>query len=363
MDFRYCQCAFHNKWCDVLGTTSNAAAGYVHQEWWTWTKEKMKSFAESCIDNDNAIWNRPTRSCIYCHDGYEVRGARCIEEGNAQSIEELYNLPERPAQVGWSTDQPSNAKIVATEGDVFVYMSAFNKWRGPVRSGQPMYPGDILLTRDRGAAKVTLFNQEGETTIDISPDTRLELPRKKEAEPETWTGYLQEGAVRIYNAIVDGEEEPSPTAFNVRTPTISTGRRGTDYILAHKDGVSTVVLHEGAVDVSQLEGDSFATQLQPGQEARFDGQLIIEESQDFAAVLEQYGLDQEKYQSSAQDVTPLTHVPIDPDQVYPVDIAYTGELVGDIEYEEKGSSALLWIGLVLILGGVGFLAYKKQQDS
>ena len=193
----------------------------------------------------------------------------------------------------------ARGKVAATEGTVELFSHAFpdRGWKRVV-GGQDLYEGDLLRTGPGDScAKVTFYSAAGQDTIDIAPDTLLELPIP--AEPKS-TGdqvtevlvELKEGLVRWWTGDKRSPDEKWPSAFNIRTPTVVAGGRegGTDgaapglrkirsweLALLQRSGETTVMTREGQVDVTSRK-DGSTVQVNAGQKmtANEDGLGTVE---------------------------------------------------------------------------------------
>lgn len=93
INFQYCKCAFHDDWCEQLGTTQSSARGYVQSEYYEFNKNRLSTFAQNCIDSEY-IWNAPSRTCIVCDADEIPQAGRCIDIEEVDSpLEEIYPLP------------------------------------------------------------------------------------------------------------------------------------------------------------------------------------------------------------------------------------------------------------------------------
>lgn len=121
--------------------------------------------------------------------------------------------------------------IIEPKGEVWVYDSAFGKWKGPLKADTTLYSGDRVRTGPKTTCRVVFTNKKGQQdVISVSSDTLVESPRaiKESPYPALWSLY--EGAVRIKRAVtvITGGEIPKTqeNPFIVRTPTIAGGTRG-----------------------------------------------------------------------------------------------------------------------------------------
>ncbi len=149
-------------------------------------------------------------------------------------------------------DIQARGKVSQASGQVDIYMAAFNKWRPGVRPGQQLFLGDRLRTQSGASAKVALFNPSGEDSIDISQDTLFEIPDVVENEASTsWIGMFSDAVGKISCLVTrkpPGKGEKNP--FNVRTPTVVAGVRGTQFNVEYdrRKNTSFVKLNKGVLN-------------------------------------------------------------------------------------------------------------------
>lgn len=111
---------------------------------------------------------------------------------------------------------------------IYVFHKAFNKWSGPLKGETSLYTGDIVITREGGAAYITWTNDEGMSDmISVGGNTALQVPYAEEDYPymdqlSMWSLY--KGMVKIKRGIF---KDPTPVEernpFFVRTPTVLCG--------------------------------------------------------------------------------------------------------------------------------------------
>lgn len=154
-------------------------------------------------------------------------------------------------------------KVSEPKGIVDIYSFGFDKWKGPITSEFPVRPCDYVRTGPESSALVILYTPSGaEERIRMMSDTILEVPGPPEnAVAESNEGFfttLWKGTIRWFSGETAGErrrreqEERESTRFNVRTPTISTGRRGTEFVVRHDDTTKKdyVFVNSGSVEVT-----------------------------------------------------------------------------------------------------------------
>ena len=369
INFQYCKCAFHNEYCEAVNYTPSSANSYVYAEYIKWLEPQIEAFARSCLAK-GGIWNRPTQSCVYCEQGYVKENGRCAQEGSFESTEEAYNLPKPNIPVPIKHRQMGS--VYSADGEVFLYSAAFQKWIGPINSGQGIYNGDLLITKDRGEAQIILYSKAGQDTIDIAPATRFEIADPY-APQGTWYSTLKNGAIHVYE-LITGEYVPPPDTetFNFRTPTIVTGHRGTELVLTHneKTGESTLDLLEGRIDAMLVGNEKSNINLAPNMKIIASGNKISTsefKEDEWKTLLSDNKLSLEKISIPAQDLAGVTNPPIDPDAVEPAEAV--NDLVGDLSHIKipgsGGGPLNTFTIIILIAGGViaGFLYYRKHRTA
>lgn len=173
-------------------------------------------------------------------------------------------LPDPPSRCMVTGGRP-RGKIKFPVGMVDRYSYTFDKWSGPITSEFPVFACDRIRTGSRSSAVVFLSTRGGgefssrEIRIDMMADSILEIPGHDEETNENAPGFfasLLQGAMRWFSPETPGERrrreqnaEPSP--FNVRTPTIFVGVRGTDFVLSHDPvaGKDYLALNSGQVEI------------------------------------------------------------------------------------------------------------------
>jgi hypothetical protein len=172
----------------------------------------------------------------------------------------------------------ARGEIRQAEGTVELFSHDFpdRGWKR-VNAGQDLYEGDFLRTGSRdSSARVTLYSASGQDTIDIAPDTLLELPiphQSESARTQLTDAFieLKEGIVRWWTGNEATPEVDWPSAFNIRTPTVVAGSRdsGTDgavpglrkvrhweTVLVLEDDDTAIFTKEGAINVATPTDDS-----------------------------------------------------------------------------------------------------------
>lgn len=199
-------------------------------------------------------------------------------------------------------------KIRNPAGQVDLYAAAFNKWKGPIKGEFPVFSGDRVRTGPGSSCTVSIFTPSGaEDRIDVMADTILEIPDVPENGPgdTKWIGMSSntEGmiACTINRKPPSNENEPSP--FNVRTPTVVAGVRGTQFDVQYdnRNRRSFLGLKSGLLN-GLMYGGLAVGLLAPGESAAVTGLKVfryashLKNMQDFLGgnqdrVNEKYNLD------------------------------------------------------------------------
>lgn len=78
INFQYCKCAFHNKYCKSVNMTPGSAHTYVLGGFKEWNKIRIQEKAEKC-ELSEGYWDINNWSCTTCTDGDVLKGNRCVE--------------------------------------------------------------------------------------------------------------------------------------------------------------------------------------------------------------------------------------------------------------------------------------------
>ncbi len=76
INYQYFKCAFHDKYCDVVGMSDKAAKNYIYTEYGKWIDKRREEFKESCI-NKGGIINGD--KCKYCADDQVAQANKCVK--------------------------------------------------------------------------------------------------------------------------------------------------------------------------------------------------------------------------------------------------------------------------------------------
>ncbi len=200
-----------------------------------------------------------------------VSGSAAACPGAAGAVGAQPERPNRPGPID-PVCSPGNppkprGKIRNPVGKVDMRSYALNKWKGPITSEFPLFPCDFVRTGPDSSATVFIYTPSGaEDRIDMRSDTILEMPGltdterpRTSAESEGPFTSLIKGTIRWLTPETEGErmrreqeEDPTWHIFNVRTPSVSLGTRGTDFVLRHDpvEKKDYVLLNSGKLEVS-----------------------------------------------------------------------------------------------------------------
>jgi hypothetical protein len=211
-------------------------------------------------------------------------------------------------------------QIIEGEGEFFIYSAHDKKWIGPVnRGGRTIWPGDILYATDKGSAQINI-RWKGHGRMTIFPGAMVIFPTPDER------GIIVKGAIWIWEAIQKLGESPGEIIGSSSAGVV----RGTNFIMEVDDnnGVDTYTVKEGIVEVTSINNPSDNRILNEGESVKVTAAGIADNPYDWDARIEEYSLDDYDL-SETPEVEPFD--PIDPDAVNPTEIAYTGDLVGELE--------------------------------
>jgi len=113
-----------------------------------------------------------------------------------------------------------------------------------------VYQNELIETGDAAATQVVLLD---ETVLSMGPDSSLILDEMvfdpKNPEQGTVSLKIGQGLVRIASGYMPSEN------YSIETPFATIGIRGTEFdVLVDKGGATSVVLHRGAVTVTNRTG-------------------------------------------------------------------------------------------------------------
>lgn len=172
----------------------------------------------------------------------------------------------------------ARGKVAQVSGRADLYMAAFNKWKQGVQGGQDLFVGDRLQTQAGASAKVTLYSSSGQDTIEVAPDTLLEIPDVFENKDETtWVGMFS-AAVGKLKCLISRRPpaEGAPASFNVRTPTVVAGVRGTEFNVEYerRRNISFLGLNKGALNAI-MAGGALAGLVSTNEEVAITGLKVF----------------------------------------------------------------------------------------
>ncbi|HEV1995091.1 MAG TPA: FecR family protein [Candidatus Acidoferrum sp.] len=111
----------------------------------------------------------------------------------------------------------------------------------------PVQWGDTLLSQQGGRARIAL---EDGSILNLGSESSLTILSHDAATQKTQMqlayGRVRSNVVRLARA---------GSSFEVRTPAAVAGVVGTDFYIAHENGVTTVIVFEGVVRVCALAGN------------------------------------------------------------------------------------------------------------
>ncbi len=147
----------------------------------------------------------------------------------------------------------NNWKVEFLKGKAASYVK---KEKTFLKVGDEVHEGQAVLTANSSLVKLKHSNG---TQVVVGPSSQLALPKKK--AKKTSIIYLVKGKLRYIGAL-DEKEAPQ-----VRTKTVSTAIRGTDFMLVSTPflGESEIVLFEGKVRFLNLADSKDFQDLKPGQ--------------------------------------------------------------------------------------------------
>jgi hypothetical protein len=98
INFQYCKCAFHGKYCKEIGMSKKEAQKYLDEEYEKWLTADRQTFADHCEKNNGYMENG---ACNYCDSGFTASNDECLEGEEAVGVKddeesEEIKLPEGP---------------------------------------------------------------------------------------------------------------------------------------------------------------------------------------------------------------------------------------------------------------------------
>jgi hypothetical protein len=176
---------------------------------------------------------------------------------------------------------------------------------------------------------------------------------------------LWNGIVRLIGDTIRGGPENPCSTFrpSLWTPMTTTGVRGTDIIVSHNNetGVSTITVNEGVAQVSPLDDLGDVHELSARQSISYDGNSFEESEvteQEWKELLSEYGLPEDGIEVSEEDPVPLSDESVNPDAM---DSPEDPTLIAEDTSESRGISPVTILIVLIILGVVSFLGYKKMK--
>ena len=362
IQFQDCKCAFHNKYCEsATKKDSWESRIYVMNKFNSWVSELIFEFAKKCSLNGGE-WNKPSLTC-----SYPDSMAKAVKKSDNRGVEERYNLPKldfKPVPKRSTV----RAKVLNTDGEVFVWSAAFRKWTGPVSSGFLVYNGDVLITTARGEASLVVYGSDGQDLVNVYKDTFLEMPDPtnfKEHDGSLW-GILKGKAVEVYNAVTGKEVEVPMWRRQMRTATVTLTTRGTHYIVAYDKSTNTssIFLNDGEAEITPVTGGSTVF-LSAGESYVYTGDGSVATStmskKEWDDIRSKYGFDKDILYVSKEDLVAPNIKPLDnadtninKDDVVP-NRNFFEEQVG------SGKNYFLWLIVLIIFISAGVYYWKKGR--
>lgn len=82
INYQYCKCAFHNKYCDDIGSTVTLSNTYVWDQYREWVRNIINGMGAQCVAS-GGIWKTQNRSCTVCTAPDVNTGKKCEEPEEA----------------------------------------------------------------------------------------------------------------------------------------------------------------------------------------------------------------------------------------------------------------------------------------
>ncbi len=358
--FQNCKCAFHNKYCDdAIKKDSWQSRIYVMNKFNSWVEGLIYDFGKRCILQGGS-WNKPSLTCTYLDEK---------EKLDDRTIVEKYNLPKLDFKPIPKVSTV-RGKVLNADGEVFVWSASFRKWRGPVKSGTLIYNGDVLITTNRGEAKLIMYGPGGQDTVDVRTDTFLEIPDPtnfKEYNQSLW-GILKNKALEVYNAVTNKEVKVPMWRRQMQTVTVTLSTRGTHYIVAYDEisNTSSVFLNEGEAEITPISGGDTVI-LSDGESYIYSGDGVVATStmsaKEWENIRAQYGFKNDKFYVYEEDLIVPNGASIDIE----VDKLNKDDIVPNRNFfeEQIGSKKAFswWIVIVAIFVAAGGYYWKFKKKS
>lgn len=145
---------------------------------------------------------------------------------------------------------PSSGVFSGLSGTVYVKARGERKWKAAGRKTR-VRPGDRVRTGSDGRATIRF---EDSSTLSIGNDTEVEVTEYLLKEDKRSATYsVTTGKIRAFISDFSGE-----TDFKVKTPTSTSGVKGTDFILMNKENANVIFGEEGSVAVAGEDGKTVA---------------------------------------------------------------------------------------------------------
>ncbi len=143
-----------------------------------------------------------------------------------------------------------------------------------VKAQDKVYPGDIVRTKSASKAEI-IFKDN--TVLQIAQRSRIDISEYYSGDTSKSVIKLSRGQVK---AVVDKNVTkrislaPDANRFEIRTPNAVAGVRGTEFHVAYDRNVTTVLLKEGKVCVSNLKAPENVICMPPGYIVTVTGETV-----------------------------------------------------------------------------------------
>ncbi len=148
-----------------------------------------------------------------------------------------------------SVTEPIKGVIKPIEGQIWIYSTALEKWRGPAKAGDFLHSGDIVIAGDNSNAQIYIKGIGWLDTIHIADNASLSfpLPEQETDYPTLW--YLYSGMIKAKRTLTGEPLSTSYPPFLVSDFSAIVGARS-EFVFSHdpETKTSTIYLIEGEID-------------------------------------------------------------------------------------------------------------------
>ncbi len=123
INFQYCKCAFHGKYCKNINLGRGASRTYVLEQFRAWNKERIQKMAMAC-KKEGGYWNINNWSCLTCTDGNVLKGNRCVEQEKTDSEKKECEKALKNIKTDWVKYSDFDGRLGT---DVSYEVQQFNK--------------------------------------------------------------------------------------------------------------------------------------------------------------------------------------------------------------------------------------------